>query len=116
VAIGLSGVYELAPRYCDEDSTAFSPLACLQTAKGQRLEQLRRRAIILGSGEGDYESPADSKRIADTCVSKAIPCRLSLWGPRRDHTWSTWREMLPRLLDEQLANPLRGPGATGQAP
>jgi esterase/lipase superfamily enzyme len=111
-AIGLSGVYELAHRYCGEESPAFSPLACLQTATGPRLEQLRRRAIILGSGEGDYENPADSRRVADACASKGIPCRFSLWGPQRDHTWSTWREMLPRLLAEQLANPLPAPGAS----
>jgi esterase/lipase superfamily enzyme len=104
-AIGLSGVYDLAHRYCGGDGAAFSPLACLETLKGPKLENLRHRAIILGSGEGDYESPADSRRMADACVSKGIPCRLSLWGPARDHTWSTWREMLPPLLSEQLANP-----------
>jgi esterase/lipase superfamily enzyme len=108
-AIGVSGVYDLAHRYCGEDRAGFSPLACLVTLKGQRLEHLRRRAIILGSGEGAYENPADSKRLASACTSKGIPCRLSLWGPARDHTWSTWREMLPRLLAEQLANPLSGP-------
>jgi esterase/lipase superfamily enzyme len=101
-AIGLSGVYDLAHRYCGEDSAPFSPLACLQTLKGPRLEQLRGRAITLGSGEGDYENPADSKRMADACGSKGIPCRFSLWGPTHDHTWSTWREMLPRLVAEQL--------------
>jgi esterase/lipase superfamily enzyme len=104
-AIGLSGVYDLSRRYCSEDSAGYSPLACLQTLKGPRLEQLRRRAIILGSGEGDYENPADSRRMADACAAKGIPCKLSLWGPAHDHTWSTWREMLPRLIDEQLANP-----------
>jgi esterase/lipase superfamily enzyme len=108
-AIGVSGVYDLAHRYCGEDSAAFSPLACLKTVKGPRLQHLRRRAIMLGTGEGDYEDPADSKRIADACTSKGIPCRLSLWGPARDHTWSTWREMLPSLIAEQLANPLVGP-------
>jgi esterase/lipase superfamily enzyme len=107
----LSGVYDISPRYCGEDSAAFSPLACLETLKAPRLEQLRRRAIILGSGEGDYENPADSKRMADACTAKGIPCRLSLWGPSRDHTWATWREMLPRLVAEQLASPLAGPTA-----
>jgi esterase/lipase superfamily enzyme len=114
VAIGLSGVYDLAHKYCSESGAAFSPLACLETLKGPRLEHLRRRAIILGSGEGDYETPGDSRRMADACASKGIPCRLSLWGPARDHTWSTWREMLPRLIAEQLANPLAGYGAPGQ--
>jgi esterase/lipase superfamily enzyme len=108
-AIGVSGVYDLAHRYCGDDSGAFSPLACLETLTGSRLEQMRRRAIILGSGEGDYETPADSRRMADACASKGIPFRLNLWGPARDHTWSTWRDMLPRLVAEQLANPLAGP-------
>jgi esterase/lipase superfamily enzyme len=107
-AIGLSGVYDLAHRYCVQDGAPFSPLACLQTLKGPRLEHLRRRAIILGSGEGDYENPADTRRMAEACASKGIPCRFNLWGPAHDHTWSTWREMLPRLLAEQLANPPAG--------
>jgi esterase/lipase superfamily enzyme len=110
-AIGLSGVYDVSHRYCGEESAAFSPLARLETLKGPRLEQLRRRAIILGSGEGDYENPADSRRLADACAAKGIPCRLSLWGPARDHTWSTWREMLPRLLAAQLESPFAGPPA-----
>lgn len=114
-AIGVSGAYDLAHRYCGEDSAPFAPLACLQALKGPRLEQLRRRAIILGSGEGDYENPADSRRVADACTSKGIPCRFSLWGPAHDHTWSTWREMVPRLLAEQLANPLPGPGAPAKS-
>jgi esterase/lipase superfamily enzyme len=107
-AIGLSGVYDLANRSCgisSEGSPAFSAPAQLKTLRGPQLERLRRRVIILGSGEGDYENPADSRRMADACTSKGVPCRLSLWGPARDHTWVTWREMLPRLLAEQLANP-----------
>jgi len=107
-AIGVSGVYDLSGRYCGEDSGAFSASGGLKTLKGPQLERLRQRDLVLGSGEGDYERPADSRRMADACAAKAIPCRLSLWGPERDHTWSTWREMLPRLLAEQLANPLPG--------
>jgi esterase/lipase superfamily enzyme len=81
---------------------AFSPMAYLETLGGPQLERLRRRAIILGSGAGDYENPADSTRMSDAFISKGIPCRLSLWGATHDHTWSTWREMLPRLLANQL--------------
>ena len=114
-AIGLSGVYDLPRRYGGEGSGAFSPLTFLKTSKAEALERLKQRAIVLGSGEGDYENPADSKRVADACAAKAIPCRLSLWGAEHDHTWSTWREMAPRLLAEQLANPLAGP-PVGQVP
>ena len=101
----LSGAYDLVRGSCGisrEAIAAFSPASYVTTLGGPQLEQLRHRTIILGSGEGDYETPADSKRMSDAFASKSIPCRLSLWGPARDHTWSTWREMLPRLVAEQL--------------
>jgi esterase/lipase superfamily enzyme len=103
VAIGVSGIYagfyefERSCGRSSHDETAY-----LATLAGPQLEQLRQRAIILGSGAGDYENPADSKRLADALGSRGISCRLDLWGPTRDHTWSTWRDMLPRLLAEQL--------------
>jgi len=109
-AIGVSGVYDLAHKYGSQAGAAFSALACLETLKGPRLEQLRRRSIALGSGAGDYENPADSKRMADACSAKGIPCRLSVWGPERGHNWSTWRDMLPGLIAEQLANPGQSKG------
>jgi esterase/lipase superfamily enzyme len=88
-AIGLSGRYE--------------PVSLMQTLSGSALERLRHRTIILCSGAGDYENPDDSSQMSEACTSKGIPCRLSLWGPARDHTWSNWRDTLPGLLAEQLA-------------
>lgn len=108
-AIGLSGVYGLAPDprgICSVQIAGLSPIPILNAIDGPQLEQLRHRMIILGSGAGDYENPADSRRLAESFTSKGIPCRLGLWGPERDHTWSTWREMLPRLLAEIRADPL----------
>lgn len=94
-AVGLSGVYGLA-------ATGSSPLSSLSALDASRLERLRLRTIALGSGAGDYENPDDSKRLSDAFASKNLPCTLSLWGPTRDHTWATWREMLPALLTDQL--------------
>jgi esterase/lipase superfamily enzyme len=88
-AIGLSGRYD--------------PVSLMQNLSESSLERLRQRTIVLGSGAGNYEDPDDSRRMSDACASKGIPCRLSLWGPARDHTWSTWRDLLPGLLAEQLA-------------
>jgi esterase/lipase superfamily enzyme len=104
-AIGLSGVYDLVRGSCGisrEEIAALSPASYVSTLSGPQLERLRHRTIVLGSGEGDYETPAHSKRMSDAFASKSIPCRLSLWGPARDHTWSTWREMLPPLVAEHL--------------
>jgi esterase/lipase superfamily enzyme len=87
-AIGISGIYDPAPG--------------LTRLPKEQLERLRQRIIILGSGEGDYERPADSRHLAQALTAKSVPCRLSLWGPARDHTWSTWCDQLPRLLAQQL--------------
>jgi esterase/lipase superfamily enzyme len=118
-AIGLSGVYGggahlwreccgAPPRASSSQETSpqdtawLSPIAYVATLAGPQLAQLKRRRITLGSGAGDYENPADSKRLAEALGSKGIACRFDLWGPARDHTWSTWRDLLPRLLAEQL--------------
>jgi esterase/lipase superfamily enzyme len=119
-AIGLSGVYrsvhgvvgsthvgcawEFARGAGDPGSGAWrqDETGYLATLAGPQLERLRQRPIILGSGAGDYENPAASKHLADALGSKGVACRLELWGPARDHTWSTWRDMLPRLLAERL--------------
>ena len=116
-AIGLSGVYTnvYGGGYGGAHGGSFGPniggnpefggnleFASLATLAGPQLDRLRQRVIILGSGAGDYENPAETKRLADTLGSKGVACRLELWGPTRDHTWSTWRDMLPRLLAGQI--------------
>jgi esterase/lipase superfamily enzyme len=83
-------------------TASLSPLRYVATLAGPQLAQLKLRRITLGSGAGDYENPADSKRLADALGSKGIACRFDPWGSARDHTWSTWRDLLPRLLAEQL--------------
>jgi esterase/lipase superfamily enzyme len=104
-AIGLSGVYDLARNYCgvpSRDIGAFAPGTYVSDLEGEPLQRLRRRMIVLGSGEGDYENPLESTRFAACLEAKQIPCRLNLWGPQHGHTWATWHERLPRLLAEQL--------------
>jgi esterase/lipase superfamily enzyme len=87
-AIAVSGLY-------DWDRSWLGSLT------GQPLERLRRRPIVLGCGEGNYEDPSESRRVSEMLGAKGVSCRLSLW-PTRDHTWSTWCEMVPRLLAESL--------------
>lgn len=82
-------------------STDFGPHGAVPETQA-RLEKLRQRSFVLGTGEGDYERPADSRRLSEALAAKGIPCRLSLWGVSRQHTWATWRDVLPRLLAEQL--------------
>jgi esterase/lipase superfamily enzyme len=90
-AIGVSGIYD--------------PVPGLKGLARPQLERLRQRLIVLASGEGDYEQPEGSRQLSQALAAKNVPCRLSLWGQERAHTWSTWRELFPRLLAERAWEP-----------
>jgi esterase/lipase superfamily enzyme len=75
--------------------------ARVELQEGPQLQALWGRLVLLASGEGDYEDPGQSWRIANVLGSKGIPNRVDLWGPDRHHDWKTWREMLPKYLAER---------------
>jgi esterase/lipase superfamily enzyme len=104
VAIGLSGVYDLAPYLRGAHSGDYnrsSPLSFLPgLIEGPRLALLRQRQVVLESGEGQLELPEQSRRMAAVLESKGIPCSLRLLGAGRDHDWQSWRERLPQCLAE----------------
>ena len=64
------------------------------------LRALRQRLILLPTGEGDWEDPGESWRIANVLGSKGVPNRVDPWGREWDHDWITWRAMLPKYLAE----------------
>lgn len=103
-AVGMSGTYDLEPwlggRWNDELYFA-SPLHFLPNLEeGEQLHLLRQRSVVLATGEGRWEKPAESWRMAQVLGSKGIPNRVEPWGPEWDHDWPTWRAMLPRYLAE----------------
>ncbi|HSN72303.1 MAG TPA: alpha/beta hydrolase-fold protein [Steroidobacteraceae bacterium] len=104
VAIGMSGTYDLS-RYVEgrwnDDFYFSSPLHFLPGFNDAgHLHALRRRFVILATGEGRWEDPAESWRMADALGTKGIPNRVDQWGREWDHDWYTWRVMLPRYLAE----------------
>ena len=103
MAIAMSGTYDLSG-YLDgrfnEDFYFSSPLHFLPNLEGAQLELLRKRSILLPSGEGDYEDIGESWRLAEVLGAKGIPNRVDPWGAEYRHDWVTWREMLPKYLDE----------------
>ena len=61
------------------------------------------QCMVLGiegkrSGEGRWEDPEQSWRMAHVLGSKGIPNRVDAWGKEFDHDWPTWRRMLPHYL------------------
>lgn len=103
LAIAMSGTYDLSKfltgRFND-DFYFSSPLHFLPGLNGLQLELLRTRLILLPSGEGDYEDIGESWRLAEVLGSRGIPNRVDPWGSAYRHDWETWREMLPKYLDE----------------
>jgi len=103
MAIAMSGTFDLS-KYLEgrfnQDFYFSSPLHFLPGLEGPQLEQLRSRFILLPSGEGDWEDIGESWRMAAALGAKGIPNRVDPWGFGYRHDWETWREMLPRYLDE----------------
>ena len=106
-AICMSGTYDLGKFLKGEvtkDYYESSPLHFLPNMPdGEHLEALRKRFILITHGDGRWEEPAQSWRLADCLGAKGIPNRVDAWGEDYDHDWPTWREMLPKYLDEVLS-------------
>jgi len=103
-AIGMSGTYDLEPWLggaWNEDFYFASPLHFLPNlGEGDQLTTLRQRHVTLATGEGAWENPGESWRMAHVLGQKGIPNRVDPWGPDHDHDWPTWRAMLPKYLGE----------------
>lgn len=102
-ALGMSGTYRLQ-RFLEgrsnEDLYFSSPVDFLPGLEGEQLDLLRRRRVILASGEGAWEDIGESWAVANVLGDKGVPNRVDSWGPGVEHDWPTWRRMLPQYLDE----------------
>lgn len=103
-ALGMSGTYDLEPwlrGQWQDDFYFASPLHFLPNlGESKQLARLRSRFVLLATGEGAWENPEESWRMADVLGSKGIPNRVDAWGGEWSHDWPTWRAMLPQYLDE----------------
>jgi len=86
-----------------QDFYFTSPIHFLpKLGEGAQLDALRRRFALMATGEGRWEDPEQSWRMARVLGDKGVPNRVDAWGREFDHDWVTWRKMLPHYL-EQLA-------------
>ncbi|CAN5210964.1 alpha/beta hydrolase-fold protein [soil metagenome] len=103
IAIGMSGTFDLSKYLQGRFTENFyfsSPLHFLPQLEGPQLEMLRRRFVLIPTGEGRWEDVGESWRMAKVLGDKGVPNRVDPWGPQWDHNWVTWREMLPTYLNE----------------
>jgi esterase/lipase superfamily enzyme len=103
-ALCMSGTYNLmrfieAPQPTDAFRAA-SPLYFVPHLKGRHLEILRTRHLHIATGAGKYENVGESWGLANVLGAQGVPNYMDNWGPDWHHDWVTWREMVPRFLDE----------------
>jgi esterase/lipase superfamily enzyme len=102
--IGMSGFYDLSRRYfkgyTDDNCYRNNPAWFVPDVTGQHLEQLQHSRIVLATGQGAYEAPDASRRMAAILAAKGISHWLDMWGHDVNHDWPWWRRMLPYFLEK----------------
>lgn len=103
-ALGMSGTWDILRFFHSEGYTpdyfVSSPLQFVPTLGGVHLNELRKRFILLASGAGRAENMGESWAMANLLGRMGVPNRVDPWGPDWHHDWPTWRNMLPKYLDE----------------
>jgi esterase/lipase superfamily enzyme len=69
---------------------------------GPQRDGIRGVHWVIASGQGRYEAPDESRRIAALLERQGAHVNLELWGGDVHHDWVTWRAMLPLFLDKLL--------------
>ena len=101
--IAMSGVYDLmeyTDGYYDEQVYFNSPIHYIPNLNDHdTLEKIRRGKIIIATGSGSYEDPEANRRFSEVLHSKSISHQLDIWGTDIHHDWSTWKQMLPNIVN-----------------
>jgi esterase/lipase superfamily enzyme len=100
-AILMSGSYDIRSYldgYYDQSVYFHNPVDYLPNLDDHyHLPTLQHggRRIIIYSGEGSYEAPERSRRLAEILSSRSIPHWLDIWGHDVSHDWPWWRQAFP---------------------
>ena len=106
--VAMSGGYDIRTYYhgdyYDENVYFNNPVDYLPNLNDDKyLPMLRqKRQIFILTGQGAYENPDASRRLAGILASKGIPFHLDLWGHDMPHDWPTWRAMMRYYLAEKF--------------
>lgn len=106
--IAMSGAYDIRgyyrQDYYDENIYFNNPVDYLPNLDDERyLPLLQQKAhIYIVTGQGAYENPDASHRLAGILAAKSIPHELDLWGHDMPHDWPTWRAMLKYYIQAKF--------------
>lgn len=105
--ISMSGVYDLTEYtkgYWDEQVYYNSPMHyILNLNDAWFLDKIKAsHHIHIYTGSGDYEDPESNRRFSQVLWDKGVWHDLDIWGKDIKHDWSTWRQMLPYIINSKF--------------
>ena len=105
--LAMSGFYDLGPDYLygfgNDDIYFNNPTSYIPGIEGERLDLLRHHSQIhILTGQGAYEAPWASDRLASVLHWKGIPFNLDRWGHDVNHDWPWWRKMIDVYVGQRL--------------
>jgi esterase/lipase superfamily enzyme len=105
--IAMSGSYDIRGYYDGDyydDNVYFNnPVDYLPNLEGHDLWLLQQKQHLhIVTGQGDYENPDASRRLAGILYNKGVRFELDLWGYDMPHDWPTWRDMMRYYLREKF--------------
>jgi esterase/lipase superfamily enzyme len=96
--IAMSGTYDLrgyCADYYDENIYFNNPVDYMANLSDPwYLDRIRGARILLLTGQGAWEEPEETHKLARILQAKGIPHHLDLWGHDVPHDWPTWKAML----------------------
>jgi len=107
--LALSGIYDAAygfGKYMDETLYYNSPVHFLPNMPPDHpyIARYNRNKGIICVGQGAWEVPDTTQRLAQVCWEKGIEVWVDFWGYDVDHDWPWWHRQVsyfvPYLLDE----------------
>ena len=105
--LAMSGFYDLGPDYLygfgNDDVYFNNPTSFIPGIEGEPLDLLRHHSQIhVLTGQGAYEAPWASERLASALRQKRIPFNLDKWGHDVNHDWPWWRKMIDVYVGSRL--------------
>ena len=105
--IAMSGSFDIRGYYKGDyydDNVYFNnPVDYLPNMDDNAVNELRQKKHIhIVTGQGSYENPDASRRLAGILSQKGIPYELDLWGYDMPHDWPTWRDMMKYYLAKKF--------------
>ncbi|MBR6570529.1 MAG: esterase family protein [Clostridia bacterium] len=105
--LALSGIFSASygwDGYWDQDVYSNSPVDYLagMSADHPYIEKYRNGKGIICVGQGAWEMPETTRRVAEICAEKNMGVWVDFWGHDVAHDWDWWYKQVPYFVPHLL--------------